>query len=119
MAIKVDNKIVNDPVDIAETVNGHLTNIVQVFAEDIRAVDVKPEFYLETTDESFSLLTPSTDIVLNLLKKIDDKKATGLDKIPSKLLMTAGGILLHLCLQTYSLSPSSLGYTQGNGKRPT
>ena len=35
----------------------------------------------------------SIDIVLNLLKKIDDKKANGLDKIPSKLLKTAAGII--------------------------
>ena len=37
--------------------------------------------------------TPSIDIVLNILKKIDDKKATGLDKIPSKLLKTAACII--------------------------
>ena len=85
LEIKANNKIVNDPVDIEQTFNGHFTNIVQILAEDIPAVDVNPEFYVETTDESFSLLTPSTDIVFNLLKKIVDKKATGLDKIPSKL----------------------------------
>ena len=31
--------------------------------------------------------------MLHLLKKIDDKKATGLDKIPCKLLKTAAGII--------------------------
>ena len=64
-----------------------------MLAEDIPGVDVNPEFYLETTDISFSLQTPSIDIVLNLLKKIDDKKATGLYNIPSKLLKTAAGII--------------------------
>ena len=68
---------------IIETINEHFSNIAQVLAKDVPAVDVNPEFYLETTDKSFSLQTSSIDIVLNLLKKIDDKKATGLDKIQS------------------------------------
>ena len=93
LEMKADNKIVSNPVDIAETISEHLTNIAQVLAEDIPAVDLNPEFYLETTDKSFSLQTPSIDIVLSLLKKIDDKKATGLDRIPSKLLKTAAGII--------------------------
>ena len=115
LEIKAENKIVSNPVDIAETINEHLTNIEQVLAEDITGVDVNPEVYLETTDKSFSLQTPSIDIVLNILKNIENKKATGLDKIPSKLLKTAAGIIR---LPPYSPSPSSLGYTQANGKRP-
>ena len=74
MEIKADNKIASNPVGIAETINEHFTNIAQVLPEDIPAVN--PEFYLETTDKSFSLQTPSIDIVLNFLKKIDDKEAT-------------------------------------------
>ena len=63
----------------------HFTNIAQVLAADIPAVEVNPELYLKTINKSFSLQTPSVDTVLSLLKKIDDKKAAGLDKIPSKL----------------------------------
>ena len=36
---------------IAETINEHFTNIAQVLAKDVPAVDVNPEFYLETTDK--------------------------------------------------------------------
>ena len=93
LEITAGNKIVSNPVDKAETINEHFTNIAQVLAEDIPAVDVDPEFYLETTDKSFSLQTPSIDIALNLLKKIDDKKDTGLDKIPSKVFKTAARII--------------------------
>ena len=72
LEIKADNNIVSNPVDIAETISlsKYFTNIPQVLAVDIPAVDVNPEFYLETTDKSFSLQTPSIDIVLNLLKEI-------------------------------------------------
>ena len=79
LEIKAENKFVSNPFDIAETINEQLTNIAQLLADDIPAVDVNPEFHLETTEKSFSPQTPSVDIVLNLLKKIDDKKATGLD----------------------------------------
>ena len=65
MEIKADNRIVTNPFDIAETISEHFTNIAQVLAEDIPAVDVQPEFYMETTDKSaFSLQTPSIDIVI-------------------------------------------------------
>ena len=50
--IKADNKIISNPVDIAETINEHFTNIAQVLAEDIPGVDVNPEFCLETSANS-------------------------------------------------------------------
>ena len=68
--------------------SGKTCNILEI--KDIPTVEA--EFYLETTDKSLSLQTQSIDIVLNL-KKIDDKKATGLDKIPSKLLKMAASII--------------------------
>ena len=45
------------------------------------------------TDKAFCLKTPSPDIVFNLLRKMDEKKATGLDMIPSKLLKMAASIV--------------------------
>lgn len=51
-----------------------------------------PEFYLSYTDRAFCLKTPSLEVVFNLLMKIDEKKATGLDMIPSKLLKMAASI---------------------------
>ena len=59
---------------------------MQVLAHDIPLVNVNPESYLEQTDCSFSLQTLSVSIVLSFLKKIDEKKASGLDRIPCKLL---------------------------------
>ena len=44
---------------------------------------------MQPTDHSFSLQIQSVDIVPNLLSKSDEKKATGLDMIPSKLLKMA------------------------------
>ena len=117
LEIKADNKVVSNPEDIAETIIEHFTSIAQVLAEDIPPVEVNPEFYLEPTDKSFSLQTPSIDIVLSLLKKIDDKKAIGLDKIPSKLLKMAAGIIAP-SLRLYFQILFTRGYIQTNGNRP-
>ena len=40
---------------IAETINGHFSNVAWVLAQDIAVVDVSPEPYLEPTESSFSL----------------------------------------------------------------
>ena len=78
---------------MAKTFNEHLTNIAQVLAQEVPAAEVNPEFYLSYTDKAFCLKTPSLDVVFNLLRKTDEKKATGLDMIPSKLLKMAVSIV--------------------------
>ena len=78
---------------MAEAVNVHFTNIAKMLARDIPVGQVDAESFLSPSDNSFSLKTPSIVIVLDLLRKIDEKKATGLDKIPSKLLKMAACII--------------------------
>ena len=104
LEIKVDDKIASNPLDIAETINDHFTNVAQVLAQDIPVVDVNPESYLKPTDHSFSLQIPSVDIVSNVLSKIDEKKATGLDMIPSKLLKMAANIVAPSLTSIFSKS---------------
>ena len=93
LEIQVDNRTISSPGDMAEAFNGHFTNIGQVLAQEVPAAEVNPEFYLSHTDKAFHLKTPSLDVVFNLLRNIDEKKATGLDMIPSKLLKMAAGIV--------------------------
>ena len=47
LEIKADNRILSNPMDIAETIDGHFSNVAQVLAQDIPVVDVSPESYLE------------------------------------------------------------------------
>ena len=84
MAKSVDNRTISTSGDMAEAFNEHFTNIWQVLAQDVPAPEVDPESYLSYTDKVFCLKTPSLDVVFNLLRKIDEKKATGLDMIPKK-----------------------------------
>ncbi|PFX13574.1 hypothetical protein AWC38_SpisGene22327 [Stylophora pistillata] len=72
---------------MAEAFNEHFTNFAQVLAQEVPAAEVDPEFYLSYTDKAFCLKTPSLDVVFNLLRKIDEKKATGLDMIPNNELI--------------------------------
>ena len=93
LEIQVDNRTISSPGDMAEAFNDHFTNIGQVLAQEVAAAEVNPEFYLSHTDKAFHLKTPSLDVVFNLLRNIDEKKATGLDMIPSKLLKMAASIV--------------------------
>ena len=87
LEIQVDNGTltISTSGDKAEAFNKHFTNIAQVLAKEVPAAEVNPEFYLSYTDRAFCLKTPSLEVVFNLLMKIDEKKATGLDMIPSKM----------------------------------
>ena len=64
---------------------------------------------MEPTDHSFSLQIPSVDIVFNLFSKIFEKKATGLDIIPSKLLKMASSTDRHTLSFLYILKVYSYG----------
>ena len=104
LEIKVDDKIVSNPMDIAETINDHFTNVAQVLAQYIAVVDFNPESYLEPTDHPFSPQIPRVDIVSNILLKIDEKKATGLDTIQTKLFTMAASIVTASLTSIFSKS---------------
>ena len=59
----------------------------------IQPSSTEPEFYLQPTDTIFSLKAPSASTVCWLLNQLDAKKATGLDRIPYKLLKLSSSIV--------------------------
>ena len=81
--------------DVAEAFTSHFTRIGKDLANTIFNSNVDPLTYVEQTSRSFSFREIAINIndVLKLLRKIDTNKATGLDKIPSKLLKIAGDTL--------------------------
>ena len=79
--------------DIAESFNSHLTRIGKDLANKIPNSDVDPLTYVKQTNSSFSFREITINDVLTLLRKIATNKATGLDKIPSKLLKIGGDTL--------------------------
>jgi len=77
---------------MTEAFNVHFT-IEKTLARDIRLEKLTLNHSCRPLIIRFFKKTPSDDIVLHLLKKIDEKKATGLDKIHSKLLKMAPSLL--------------------------
>ena len=59
---------------------------------------------MEPTESSFSLQIASVNTVFSFLPKIDEKKATGLDRIPSKLLKMAASIVAPSLTSIFSKS---------------
>ena len=76
--------------DIAEAFNSHITRISEDLANTIPNSDIDPLTYVKQTNSSFSFREITIYEVLTLLRKIATNKATGLDKIPSKLLKIGG-----------------------------
>ena len=62
-------------------------------ATEIPPGDVEPECYLKSSAQTFSLKIPTIGEVRNLLRKLNVRKAAGLDKIPCKLLKVAAYII--------------------------
>ena len=90
--IKIGNQSVSSSEDIAETLNSHFTSVGQALANEIPSTDVKPEIYLQQIDKTFTFQAVTVDNVRDLLKT-DGKKATGLDKIPCKILKLVANII--------------------------
>ena len=61
-------------------------------ASEIQPSTIEREFYLQPTDTIFSLKPPCPSTVCRLLNQLDAKKATGLDRIPCKLLKLSSSI---------------------------
>ena len=78
---------------MAEAFNCHFANIGHDLARDIPSADTVPEKYLISTNATFSFKCCSSNEVRKLLEKLDTKKSTGLDNLPSRMLKMAAGVL--------------------------
>ena len=91
--VKTGNQVFTSPGDIAEAFNNHFTNIGQSLAQEIPSSEIDPLAYVNPVDGVFSFQRINVQKVIKLLKAIDVGKATGLDKIPNRLLKTAADVV--------------------------
>ena len=91
--IKVQDKVINSPQEMAQAFNDHFVNIGPSLAQEVPVTDKEPESYLTPTKSSFCIRPPSISVVCKLLSEINEKKASGLDQIPCKLLKIAADIV--------------------------
>ena len=78
--VKTGNQVFTSPGDIAEAFNNHFTNIGQSVAQEIPSLEIDPLAFINPVNGVFSFQR------INIKKVIDVGKATGLDKIPNRLL---------------------------------
>ena len=90
--------------EIAGIFNSYFSNTGAYLAAEIPASERKPEAYLIHTNKTFRLEIPTIDTVHRLLKTIDEKKSSGLDKIPNKLLKIAADVIAPSLTEIYTKS---------------
>ena len=78
---------------MAKVVNDYFATNGSNLASEIQPSSTEPEFCLQLTATIFSLKAPSASPVCRLLNQLDAKKATGLDRIPCKLLKLSSSIV--------------------------
>ena len=91
--IRIYDKTIKSAPKMAEAFNKFFTTIGPSLACEIPPTNVEAESYLQPTDKAFSLKALNVLTVCKLLSDINERKATGLDKIPCKLLKLAGVIV--------------------------
>ena len=93
--IEIGNIKISSASEMAEAFNCHFANIGHDLARDIPSADTDtvPESYLISPNATFSFKSCSPNEVRKLLEKLDTKKSTGLDNLPSRMLKIAAGVL--------------------------
>ena len=104
--IKINNKTMTSETDIAEEFNTFFTNVGDKLAAGITPTNVDPLSYIDQADSSFSFSKVNVDTVVATLQKLDGRKATGLDKIPSRLLKVAAEVVAPSLTQIFNKSIS-------------
>ena len=91
--IEIGDLKISSAFEMAEAFNYHFANIGHDLARDIPSADTVPESYLISTNATFSFKSCSSNEVRKLLEKLETKKSTGLDNLPSRMLKIAAGVL--------------------------
>lgn len=91
--MKISEHVINSPAEMSEIFNSHFSGIGDNLAAEIPQTDVDPESYIFPTYTKFSFQDPTVNLVHKLLSGIKERKATGLDNIPCKLLKMAAHIV--------------------------
>lgn len=91
-----DDNVITDSSGLSEAFNSHFATIGPNLAKNIpiRSDLSHLDYLTETTNNShFNLTTTSQSKVLALLRKLNKTKATGLDKIPARLLRECSDLI--------------------------
>ena len=92
--LKLGENTVSSAANITETLNTFFTSVGPNLASEIPNSTADPLAHITVVPTGrFPFQKIEIDEVKKLLRKLDGKKATGLDKIPGKLINIAGDIV--------------------------
>ena len=93
--LKVENKIIDNPIEIAETVNNFFANIGSNTEKDIPNNPViKPESYLKNRNQqNFIIGNITHNEILEIINKLDNK-CSGPHSIPNNLLKITADLII-------------------------
>ena len=75
--------------DIPEAFNNHFTDLGQILSQNIPACSTPPESYITEATQKFAFRDITEQVVYELLSTLSTTKASGLDKLPAKLIKLA------------------------------
>ena len=88
----IESSKINSAFEMADALNSDFGNVGHNLARGIPNVDTQPENgFISTENTSFK--SCSANEVLNLFEKLEVKKVSGLDNLPSKFLKIVADIL--------------------------
>ena len=105
--LEISRKTLTDNSHISEAFNKHFSEVGSKLVESIESDETMKSFhkYVPCTDKVFTIAPICSTRVLELLLKLSDNKATGLDGISSKLLKIAAPIITTSITDLFNCSP--------------
>jgi hypothetical protein len=90
----IESIVVNDinytqPSEIAELFNEHFTNVGHDLAHQIPPIQDQPDKFIPETSTVYTFKTTEPSEVLIAINKLAATKASGIDKLPTKILKMA------------------------------
>ena len=91
--LKVEDKDIEMPDEVTECFNDYFSGVGSKIANSVGEGNFKYDEFMTKTTDTFHFQTIDTYTVFHMLLSISASKATGLDKIPAKILKIAAPVI--------------------------
>ena len=89
----LDNRMINDPEEIANSFNNYFINIGYLLSEQIRAVRPYTEYLHTPTNKRFKFIPITEEQVVKIINNLKNKSSYGHDGISNKLIKSSKEVL--------------------------
>ncbi|CAH1252651.1 Hypp973 [Branchiostoma lanceolatum] len=102
--VRPDNTSTSNPSEMAQEFNDYFSTCASKLTDGMTAPQGNPLRHIPEPTRTFSFESVDESTVLNELQRLKTKKATGLDKIPSKLLKDSAPVIVKPLTHIFNLS---------------